>query len=192
MQTSVSMNTARISLRRATPSDIDSLHALDNDPAVMRYINGGSATPRHVTETQIMPVFLESTGPLGFWIAELKHDGTFIGWFSLRGDRPRAELGYRLKRDAWGNGYATEGAQRTLSMGFDDVGLSSVMATTYEENLPSQRVLQRLGFQLKRRYRMTEAQMAQADTFHSDSVDLWPGDDFEYELTREDFRTGST
>lgn len=168
-------------------SDLDDLHSLDNDPEVMRYINGGSPTPRHVTETQIMPLFLESDAPFGFWIAELQQDQTFIGWFSLRGTQPRAELGYRLKKTAWGNGYATEGATRILSFGFDNAQLSSIVATTYEDNLASQRVLARLGFQLKRRYRMTEAEMADADSFHSESLELWPGDDLEYELSREDF-----
>ena len=60
------LETERLRLRRFTEADADHLFALDNDPEVMRYLNGGMPTPRAVVETEILPGFMQPTRPLAF------------------------------------------------------------------------------------------------------------------------------
>src|SRR5688500_1582464 len=112
------LETERLVLRRFTLADLDELHALNSDPEVMRYLTGGIPTPREVTEHEILPAFLayrERTDGHGFWAAIEKATGDFLGWFHLRPPKGAAadepELGYRLHRAAWGQGYGTEGAR---------------------------------------------------------------------------------
>src|SRR5512137_2561184 len=108
------LETPRLRLRHIVPADLDALVELDADPQVMRYISYGEPTPRARYEQEYLPRFLAyytSTPRLGYWIAETRADDEFIGWFHLRPDRIDAgeqEIGYRLRRAAWGQGYATE------------------------------------------------------------------------------------
>ena len=91
------------SLRPLTADDLDALVALDQDPEVMRYINGGTPTPRVVAEELLLRMLAQATAPgLGFFAVEAS-DGDFLGWMHLRLDsfEPAwAEIGYRLKRCA--------------------------------------------------------------------------------------------
>ena len=82
--------------------------------------------------------------------------GTATGWPSLTTVglhevhppvpcAPATEIGWRLARSHWGRGYATEAAKRALAFAFDDQGLEELVSFTAVTNLPSQRVMQRLG-----------------------------------------------
>lgn len=191
--TSASFDTERLRLRRFTAADAGHLHALDNDPEVMRYINGGAPVTLAVITADILPVFLlydAGGGPLGFWAAEVQETGAFVGWFSLRptGAPGVLALGYRLRRDAWGRGYATEGARALLDRAFGELDARRVVATTYEHNLASRRVMAKLGMTLARRFRYTPEELAAADTFSGDSADVWDGDDVEYAIERAAWR----
>jgi RimJ/RimL family protein N-acetyltransferase len=183
------LQTDRLTLRRFTPSDAGHLYDLDNDPDVMRYINGGEPTPRHIIESNML-VFLcydERTPGYGFWAAVEKGSGAFVGWFSFRPstDAPGERiLGYRLRRAAWGKGYATEGARALIHKGFVEWGVQRVVATTYEHNRASRRVMEKLGMTLVRRFRLTPQEVQAADTYHSTSTEVWDGDDVEYALDR--------
>src|SRR5262249_11881554 len=107
--------TERLLLRRFTRDDPELLVELDSDPEVMRYLTGGRITPRFRVETAMMPAMIRAyTRYPGFgaFATHTKDDGAFIGWCMLRpeyDDPPgEAELGYRLRKSAWGNGYAVE------------------------------------------------------------------------------------
>ena len=174
------------------------LFALDSDPEVMRFINGGAATPRAVIENRILPVFLKYDEALpvhGFWAAEEKDSREFLGWFAFR---PREEdpsdvaVGYRFRRASWGYGYATEGAQALIDRGFEEFGVARVSATTYEENRASIRVMEKLGMKLFRSFRITSKKLADADTFYTTSSEVWEGDDVEYSLDRAEWRRFAT
>jgi RimJ/RimL family protein N-acetyltransferase len=190
----VFLETERLVLRRFTAADADNLFELDSDPEVMRWLTGGAPTPRDAIENDILPRFLRSyerSGRYGFWAAIEKATGDFLGWFSFRpregGGPDEAALGYRLRKAAWGRGYATEGARALIRKGFTELGVRRVVATTYGDNLASRRVMEKAGLTLVRAYRLTPADLAAQDTFHSTSPDLWDGDDVEYALRKADW-----
>jgi RimJ/RimL family protein N-acetyltransferase len=188
------LETERLILRRFTEADVDHLFELDNDPEVMRFINGGTPTPREVIQKDILPGFLqydERFPGYGFWAAIEKTSGEFVGWFSFRaveGTPDEASLGYRLRKAVWGQGYATEGARALIRKGFTELGVRRVIATTYEENLASRRVMEKVGMRLVRRFRLTPEDLMKADSFHDTSLEIWDGDDVEYALERADWR----
>src|SRR6478752_7642047 len=107
------LETDRLTLRRFTGADEDDLVELDGDPEVMRFLNGGRPTPREEIRDRVLPAFLgyyERSEGFGFWAAVERSTGRFLGWFHFRPrrDEPRegeVELGYRLRRAAWGRGY---------------------------------------------------------------------------------------
>ena len=188
--------TPHLRLRRFTADDADHLFALDNDPEVMRYLNGGELVSRDAIVRDILPTFLkvdEDRPGLGFHAAEDRATAEFVGWFVLRltGEPGEAALGYRLRREAWGRGLATEGARALVDWGFRELGLRRVVATTYEQNLASIRVMEKLGMTLIRRFRYTPEEIASGDTMAIDveSIDIWDGDDVEYGVTRETWRS---
>jgi RimJ/RimL family protein N-acetyltransferase len=180
----VFLETQRLVLRRFTMADVDNLVSLDADPGVMHFVTGGIPTARGEIENELLPGFLgyyEQFEGYGFWAAIEKATGEFLGWFHFR---PReqagpdeAELGYRLRKSAWGKGYATEGSRALISKGFTDFGVQRVVAETMVAHAASRRVMEKAGLTLVR-------------TFHQP----WPypieGDelgDVEYALDRADW-----
>ncbi len=180
----VFLETERLLLRRFTDDDIDQLVQLDGDPEVMRYVTGGRSTPREEVETEILPAFLgyyERYAGFGFWAAVEKSSGDVLGWFHFRPESPdrpdEVELGYRLRRSAWGKGYATEGSRALIEKGFAELSVMRVYATTMVVNVASRRVMEKAGLRFVR-------------TFHQP----WPypieGDekgDVEYALSRAEW-----
>ena len=190
----VHLDTERLTLRAFTPDDVDDLVALDSDPAVMRYLNGGVPTPREVIEREVLPRFIASSqrgDRYGVWAAIERATGAFVGWFGFGphegGAADEVSLGYRLRRAVWGRGYATEGARALIRLGFTELGAQRVVATTYQDNLASRRVMEKAGLRLARTFRMTpELLAAEGDTFVTGG-ELWDGDDVEYALERAEW-----
>jgi RimJ/RimL family protein N-acetyltransferase len=149
--------TERLVLRRFGADDIDNLVELDSDPQVMRFINGGRPTPREEIENEVLPAFLgyyERYAGYGFWAAVERSTGRFVGWFHFRpaeGALPEeVELGYRLRRSAWGMGYATEGSRALIDKGFSELGVHRVVASTMVVNVASRRVMEKAGLRFVR------------------------------------------
>ena len=147
----IKLETERLILRCRDLSDVQNMFELDSDPEVMRYINGG--IPRTLKEIEANFVkfekqIMDHENDFGCWMADLKDSGRNIGWFILKpiGDEiPGIEVGYRLKREFWGKGYATEGAREMIKYGFETVQLEEIVAITDPENLASQNVLEKCG-----------------------------------------------
>ncbi|GAA2712528.1 GNAT family acetyltransferase [Actinoplanes palleronii] len=147
------LDTERLTLRHFTLDDADLLIELDSDPAVMRYLTGGEATPpEHYSERglrNIIAGYERSGGTFGLFAAHEKASGAFIGWFHLRPDRDgpldEAELGYRLRQAAWDKGYATEGSRALLAKGFTELGVRRVWADTMVKNDRSRKVMAKVG-----------------------------------------------
>ena len=196
----VFLETERMLLRRFTVDDVHYLVDLDSDPEVMRFLTGGKPTPREIIQHDILPAFMNSYEPvtgLGVFAAIEKESGEFLGWFSFRPkDAARLHevtLGYRLRRAVWGKGYATEGARALIYKGFTELNVQRVLATTYQDNLASLRVMEKAGLKLVRTYRMTIAELQANDTTsHNTSEELWDGFDVEYELLKADWQQEAT
>ena len=151
--------TQRLVLRRFTMADVDNLVRLDADPDVMHFITGGMPTAREEIEKEILPAFLayyERFEGYGFWAAIQKPAGQFLGWFHFRpregASLDEAELGYRLRKSAWGKGYATEGSRALIRKGFTEFGVRRVVAETMAVNLASRRVMEKAGLTLVRSF----------------------------------------
>lgn len=158
----VFLETERLVLRRFTEADVDRLFDLDRDPEVMRFLTGGRPTPRDQIEHEILPALLRSSARFagyGRWAAIEKATGDFVGWFGLcptNGAAPdEPELGYRLRRSAWGNGYATEGSSALIRKAFAELGARRVVATTMTVNTDSRWVMEKAGLTLVRTYHAT-------------------------------------
>jgi RimJ/RimL family protein N-acetyltransferase len=180
----VFLETERLLLRRFTEADVDNLFDLDSDPEVMRFITGGRATPRDEIQNDVLPAFLryyERFEGYGFWAAIEKSTGHFLGWFHFRplpdSDPNEVELGYRLRKLAWGKGYGTEGSRALIRKGFTEHGVQRVIASTATVNTASRRVMEKAG-------------MTYVRTFHQEWPDPMEGaeeGDVEYALTRAEW-----
>ncbi|MCB9688991.1 MAG: GNAT family N-acetyltransferase [Alphaproteobacteria bacterium] len=137
-------------LRPLSPGDLDALVALDADPDVMRHITGGPPTPRALYLDVLLPRMLAAGGgdpERGFFVAE-DTDGDFLGWFHLRPDgwEPAwLELGYRLCRERWGQGLATEGTLALMAHARRRDPDTVFSARTVPENAASRRVMAKCG-----------------------------------------------
>src|SRR6204780_1809455 len=155
----VFLETDRLVLRRFTAADADNLVDLDADPDVMRFITGGIPTSREEIQDEVLPAFLayyEGYEGYGFWAAIEKATGEFLGWFHFRPRQDAApgevELGYRLRKSAWGKGYATEGSFALIRKGFTESGVQRVTAETMGVNQASRRVMEKAGLKLVRTF----------------------------------------
>ena len=189
------MLTERLALRRFTSADAANLLSLDGDPQVMRFLTGTTRSLAQIRD-EVLPdlagCHLRYPG-FGYWAAETRAGGQFIGWFGLRPVTPAdgpiehwpdargqtgvVSLGYRLRRSAWGQGYATEGARALVRLAFAGFGVREVVATTMAVNTASRRVMEKAGLRYAR-------------TVHLD----WPAPldgnehgDVEYRLLREEW-----
>lgn len=180
----VFLETDRLVLRRFTEADAGNLFDLDSDPEVMRYLTGGKTTPLPVVRDELLPRLLaeyERFPRLGQWAAIGRSGGDFQGWFALRpldgGDGAEVELGYRLRRSAWGRGLATEGCRALIDKAFGELGVRRVWAETMAVNTASRRVMEKAGLRYVR-------------TFHvafDDPIEGTEHGEVEYELLRSDW-----
>ena len=161
----VILETERLTLRRFTDTDADAalLVELDSDPEVMRYITpAGGPPPLGVAEyrerirTAWIPHYAKPGRGCG--AAFEKATGRFVGWVFLRDatqyrfaaeagwTRPTdLELGYRLRREAWGKGYATEASAEFVRRALADPDVTCVVAAVLATNRASWRVMEKLG-----------------------------------------------
>jgi RimJ/RimL family protein N-acetyltransferase len=179
----VYLETERLILRRFTQDDLDDLVALNADPAVTHFINGGRPIPRDEIQDDLTAFMLryERGDGYGLWAAIEKASGEFLGWFYLRpargGPSDEPELGYRLRRAAWGHGYGTEGSRALIDKAFRELGARRVFASTMTINIASRRVMMKAGLRFVR-------------LFFQEWPDAIPGDhlgDVEYALTRAEW-----
>jgi len=145
---------ARITLRPWVDADLAPFAELNADPEVMRHL----VKPLSRAESDALAArirgHLDSHG-YGLWALDVPGLGFsgFVGVSTvvpfelpLPGIEPAPrEIGWRLKRAAWGHGYATEAARLALAHAFDAAGLAQVVSFTAVRNLASQRVMQRIG-----------------------------------------------
>jgi RimJ/RimL family protein N-acetyltransferase len=170
------VETERMTLRPLTFDDVDTLVALDRDPEVMRYITGGKPTPRE----KVIETVRRRMGRR--WMATDHVTAEFVGWFGLvpsATTEAEYEVGYRLRRAAWGQGLATEGTRALIDLAFGALGARRIWAETMAVNTRSRAVMERCGLRYAR-------------TFHvefDDPIDGTELGEVEYELLRAEWET---
>ena len=137
-------------MRRWKESDLEPFAELNADPSVMEFM------PRRLTQAESdalverIEAHFAAEG-FGLWALEVRRSGAFVGFTGLAPAHfeahftPAVEVGWRLARDAWGHGYATEAARAAIHDGFERLGLTEVVSFTAEVNTRSRRVMERLG-----------------------------------------------
>jgi RimJ/RimL family protein N-acetyltransferase len=154
------VETDRLLLRRFTAADEDHLVDLDSDPEVMRFLTGGKPTPRCVIRDEILPELLgeyERGDGCGRWGGTRSANQPTNFPVAFCGTNAEVELGYRLRRSAWGNGYGAEGSAAVIAKGFRDLGVQRVYAETMAVNTASRRVLEKAGLRYVRTYHLSWA-----------------------------------
>jgi RimJ/RimL family protein N-acetyltransferase len=181
--------TERLLVRQFTEADAGLLLDLDGDPEVMRFLTKGQSTPLTVIREQVLPRFLgyyERFEARGYWAAVEQRSGQFLGWLALEppedGRLDEAELGYRLRRSAWGRGYATEGSRALIQAAFTDPRLQRVWAQTMAVNTASRRVMEKAGLTYVRTFYPT----------FTDPIDGTEFGEVEYALERADYQRSWT
>jgi RimJ/RimL family protein N-acetyltransferase len=139
----------RLEFRDFVPADFQDLYRLNHDPRVMKYVAKSKPMSREAVARALVrfiryaPLYPD----FGVWHASRRDTGDFIGWFCLKyaGRSADVEVGYRLLHEAWGQGFATDGARALVDYGFDDLGLDRIIGVTHPGNKASQRVLVKAG-----------------------------------------------
>lgn len=147
--------TARLRGERVDPRHFEELRRMHTDAAVMTYL-GGVQTEAETQAYLTRNLAHWAVHDHGLWIV-YERDGTEpIGRAVLRhltvDGIDEVETGYAFYEPYWGRGYATEITRECLRLGFDVLGLPSIVAVTMPDNEPSQRVLTRCGFVFERRF----------------------------------------
>ncbi len=144
------IETPRLILRDWREDDVEPFVALSSDPLVMRFYQSVAPREKSVEWLRAMSAKL-AAGSLGFLAAELKETGRFAGFIGLNYPilvHPIArlpEIGWRIAPDLWGQGLAPEGAKACLEYGFETLKLREIVAYTAKTNVPSQRVMEKIG-----------------------------------------------
>jgi RimJ/RimL family protein N-acetyltransferase len=147
--------TERLVLRRECKGDLAVWLEHMNTPQVMGRI-GGVQTPEKVAEGFARMAETEKEGSLPFTFVALKSDGTLIGKCGLariaeipapEALKGQVQIGWTLRADYWGRGYACEAARAMLGIAFDKFELARVFGQTSESNTASWRLMVRLGMQ---------------------------------------------
>lgn len=148
----MTIETARLCLRDWREEDIEPFILHLNVEPVMRWLGG--VRTREQQEATVRERFIPWQESLGFtfWAIERKEDGALLGFCGLKiaddSQSPvegEVEIGWRLREDCWGRGYAKEAAAASLDFAFGRLGAERVVALTVEGNAPSWGLMVRLG-----------------------------------------------
>jgi RimJ/RimL family protein N-acetyltransferase len=149
--------TARLNLVPFTDAHVDGLNALNSDPEVMRYISGRPETRADTVAVveRVKRRWIEFG--YSWWSFIDRYSGEIVGAGALQNLRREAtsapdpacplEIGWRLRRDCWNRGLATEAARAIGGFAFDTIHADELYAVCDPDNIASARVMKRLGMQ---------------------------------------------
>jgi RimJ/RimL family protein N-acetyltransferase len=144
------LRTYRLLLRQWCESDVEPFAALSADPEVMRWYPESLDLDGAAAYVERCQAHIERHG-YGPWAVEVLGGPSFIGFVGLASPRfkafytPAVNISWRLARDHWGRGYATEAARAAVWFGFEQLQLDEIRAWVALGNDPSRRVMHRLG-----------------------------------------------
>ena len=147
----------RLGFREWSLNDLDDFFQLNSDKEVMEHF------PKTLTkeETKAYIIRLQNqykTYGHNYYAVEIKESGEFIGFIGLAYQdfesdfTPNVDIGWRLKKSAWGKGYATEGANKCLDIAFNQLHLDKIISTCTLGNKDSEKVMQKIGMQKVREF----------------------------------------
>jgi len=146
----VDIVTPRLWLRRWRADDLEPFAALNSDSEVMEHFPSTLSQEESAASVGRIEDHFEQYG-YGFWAVEAPGQASFIGFVGLAvpafeaSFTPCVEIGWRLARPWWGQGFATEGARAALAHGFEHLGLDEIVSFTVPSNVRSRRVMEKLG-----------------------------------------------
>ena len=146
------ITTGRLILRPWRESDLAPFAAMNADPQVMRFFPAPLSPSESDALAERIREHFDRHG-FGLYAAELLDTGVFAGYIGLAVPRfqahftPCVEIGWRLAREFWNRGLATEGARAVLAYGFEVVALDEVVSFTATANTQSRRVMEKIGMQ---------------------------------------------
>jgi RimJ/RimL family protein N-acetyltransferase len=138
---------ADLILRQWRDADREPFAALNADPEVMRYFPAPMSREQSDAMVDWASGLIEERG-WGLWAVEVEGVAPFVGFVGLNVPRFEpgwVEIGWRLAREHWGHGYASEAAREVLRFGFEELELDEIVSFTSTINLPSRRVMERIG-----------------------------------------------
>jgi ribosomal-protein-alanine N-acetyltransferase len=144
------LQTERLALRRWRPDDRTPFAALNTDPEVMHHFPQPLTRRESDVLADRLDAFIEREG-WGLWAMEVRATGRFIGFTGLARPGfeapflPAVEIGWRLAREAWGHGFATEAARAAAAFAFEELQLEEIVSFTVPANERSRAVMRRLG-----------------------------------------------
>lgn len=144
------LRTERLLLRGWRDADFDPFAALNGDPETMRFFPAPLTREESDALAARARRQIETEG-WGLWAVEVPGKSAFVGFVGLAIPSfeahftPAVEVGWRLAREHWGKGYATEAARAAVAYGFGELGLGEIVSFTSRLNEPSIRVMERIG-----------------------------------------------
>jgi ribosomal-protein-alanine N-acetyltransferase len=144
------LTTTRLVLRAVEPTDAPAIFRIMSDARVTRYFGSLPMTSPEQAARRVEGMQRDFQGRSGIrWAITERAGGRFMGscgFWRLVEEHYRAEIGYELAPECWGQGVMPEAAGAVLTFGFTTLGLHSVEAQIHPANLGSRRVLEKLGF----------------------------------------------
>lgn len=151
MTSAPTLETSRLRLRHWRDEDRAPFAALNADPVVMEHFPA-PLTREESDRFVDRIVATMANRPFGLWAVEVENGPSFVGFVGLTepswevpGITPCVEVGWRLAREAWGRGYATEAATEAIRYGLDDLELDEIVSFTSVQNVRSTQLMARLG-----------------------------------------------
>ncbi|OEO26901.1 GNAT family N-acetyltransferase [Pseudomonas sp. J237] len=152
----IELETPRLNMRQWTPEDLPALASLNADSEVMRFFPAVLSREQSAQMLERLRGQFAAQG-YGFWALQQKDSGQLIGFTGLNrvgfeasfssATNPAVEIGWRLAREYWQQGYASEAACAAFDCAFSQLQLPEVVAFTAEVNGPSIKLMQALGMQ---------------------------------------------
>ena len=141
------LETPRLRLRQFREGDLDAWARITSDPEVMRYVGGSPLSREDAWRSLGYLLGHWKIRGFGLWAAEEKETGALVGRIGLYQPEgwPGLEVGWRVERARWGEGFASEGGAASLAYAFEALGAQRVISVIEPPNAASIRVAQKLG-----------------------------------------------